>query len=178
MGTGENFRMLVDTKGRFVPHRIDDKEAKFKLCKVLQKKIGKQKIPYIVTHDGRTIRFPHPDICINDCVKLNLATGTVDGVLKFQNNSIVMITGGNNIGRIGTLQSLEKHPGSFEIAHVRDATGNIFTTRLGNVMVIGDSKAPVISLPKGEGIRLTLMQERAQKIPEEDYESDNEQNED
>jgi len=38
--TGENFRMLVDTKGRFLPHRIEQKEAGFKLCKVLKKKIG------------------------------------------------------------------------------------------------------------------------------------------
>jgi len=159
--TNENFRILVDTKGRFLPHRIDHKEAGFKLCKVTQKRIGKEKVPHIVTHDGRTVRYPHPDVQINDCVKINLGTGAVDGIVKFQNNAIVMITGGNNIGRIGHLQSLEKHPGSFEIAHVRDASGNAFSTRLGNVMVIGDSKTPIISLPKGEGIKLTLIEERA-----------------
>jgi small subunit ribosomal protein S4e len=38
--TNEHFRMLLDTKGRFLPHRIDEKEAGFKLCKVLKKKIG------------------------------------------------------------------------------------------------------------------------------------------
>jgi len=166
--TNENFRILLDTKGRYLPHRIDSKEANFKLCKVLQKKIGKQKIPYIGTHDGRTIRFPHPDIQINDSIKLNLSTGEIMGIVKFQNNATVMLTGGNNIGRIGTLQSLEKHPGSFEITHIRDASGNIFATRLGNVMVIGDSKAPVISLPKGEGLKMTLMEERAKHIGVED----------
>jgi len=71
-----------------------------------------------------------------------------------------MITGGNNIGRVGQLQSLEKHPGSYEIAHVRDASGVSFATRLGNVMVVGDAKESVISLPKGEGIRLSLIEER------------------
>jgi len=175
--TNENFRMMVDCKGRFLPHRIDAKEAGFKLCKVLKKTIGKNKIPYIVTHDGRTIRFPHPDIQINDCIKLNLADHTVMGIVKFQNNSIVMLTGGNNIGRIGTLQSLEKHPGSFEIAHVRDSTGQVFSTRLSNVIVIGDSKQPVISLPKGEGIRLTLMQERDTRLGAE-AESNNESEDD
>lgn len=69
--TGENFRMLYDVKGRFQPHAIDAKEAGFKLCKVVQKKIGKNKVPYVVTHDGRTIRFPHPDIKINDCIKVS-----------------------------------------------------------------------------------------------------------
>ena len=38
--TNEHFRILYDTKGRFQPHRIDAKEAAFKLCKVTQKKIG------------------------------------------------------------------------------------------------------------------------------------------
>jgi len=38
--TNEHFRILLDTKGRFLPHRIDAKEAGFKLCKVLKKKIG------------------------------------------------------------------------------------------------------------------------------------------
>jgi small subunit ribosomal protein S4e len=69
--TNEHFRILLDTKGRFQPHRIDAKEAGFKLCKIVSKRIGKNKIPYIVTHDGRTVRFPHPDIQIGDSVKVS-----------------------------------------------------------------------------------------------------------
>jgi len=175
--TNENFRILLDTKGRFLPHRIDVKEAGFKLCKVIRKRIGKEKVPHIVTHDGRTIRYPHPDVQINDSVKFDLEKGEVAQIIKFVNNAIVMITGGNNIGRIGHLQSLEKHPGSYEIAHVRDATGNTFATRLGNVMVIGDNKEPVITLPKGEGIRLTLIEERAARLGQEDEEEDGEESE-
>lgn len=83
-----------------------------------------------------------------------------------------MITGGNNIGRIGTLQSLEKHPGSFEIAHVRDATGHLFATRLMNVMVIGDGKEPAISIPRGEGLKLTLIQQRDAREGDEPEEAD------
>merc|ERR1711881_218370 len=98
--TNEHFRILLDTKGRFLPHRIDAKEAGFKLCKVLKKKIGKEKIPYIVTHDGRTIRYPHPDIQINDSIKLNLETREITTVVKFVNGATVMLIGGNNIGRI------------------------------------------------------------------------------
>ncbi len=93
-----------------------------------------------------------------------------------------MITGGNNIGRIGILQSMEKHQGSFEIAHVRDSRGKLFSTRLGNVMVVGDNKNSEISLPKGEGIAYNLLEERdarrthhreAEVEEEEDDEEDN-----
>ena len=78
-----------------------------------------------------------------------------------------MLVGGNNIGRIGNLQSLEKHPGSFEIAHVKDTSGQIFSTRLSNIVVIGDGKTPAISIPKGQGIRLSLIQERDLRLGDE-----------
>jgi small subunit ribosomal protein S4e len=69
-----------------------------------------------------------------------------------------MLLGGNNIGRIGVLQSLEKHPGSYEIAHVKDTRGHVFSTRLSNIMIIGDGKTPAISLPKGEGLSYNLIE--------------------
>jgi small subunit ribosomal protein S4e len=70
--TNENFRVLLDTRGRFILKTLKPEEAKFKLCKVVAKKIGANKIPYIVTHDGRTIRYPHPEINVYDTVKFDL----------------------------------------------------------------------------------------------------------
>jgi small subunit ribosomal protein S4e len=67
---GDFFRLLYDMKGRFVLHKIDANEAKFKLCKVVRRSTGTNSIPYILTHDGRTIRFPHPDIKANDTIKV------------------------------------------------------------------------------------------------------------
>merc|ERR1711907_347664 len=166
--TNEHFRILYDVKGRFQPHKIKEAEAGFKLCKVTRKSINKQKIPHIGTHDGRTFRFPHPDISLNDSIKINLATGEIQSVVKFTNGATVMLIGGNNIGRIGILQSIEKHPGSFDIAHVKDAHGQTFATRVSNVFVIGDGKSPAISLPKGEGIKLSNIEERDARRDDED----------
>jgi small subunit ribosomal protein S4e len=169
--TGENFRILYDVKGRFQPVKIDAKEASFKLCKVKRKVIGKNKIPYIVTNDGRTLRYPHPDIKKNDSVKLNLETNEIDGVVKFENGATVFVTGGNNIGRVGTLMHVEHHPGSYEIVHIKDAQGSQFATRLSNIFVIGQGKKPLIKLPKGSGVRLSLIAERnARIVAEEDDE--------
>lgn len=171
--TNEFFRILMDIKGRFYPHRIDAKEASFKLCKVTKKYIGKKKVPFVTTHDGRTFRFPHPEINVGDSLKVNLNNNEISSIIKFQNNATVYLTGGNNIGRIGVLQSVEKHPGSYDIARVKDAFGNIFATRVSNIFVIGDGKSPAISLPKGEGKRLSLIEERDAKADyEEEYEDD------
>ena len=95
---------------------------------------------------------------------MNLQTGEVDGVIKFENGASILATGGNNIGRVGILQHIEKHPGSFDIAHVKDSTGHSFATRIGNIFVIGEGKKPVISLLPGKGIKLSLQEERERRI--------------
>lgn len=89
-----------------------------------------------------------------------------------------MLTGGNNIGRVGILQHVEKHPGSYDIVHIKDSRGKHFATRVSNVQVIGDGKKPAISLPKGEGIRLTLIEERNQKVNVEEDEEESAQDSD
>ena len=168
--TNEHFRILLDTKGKFNPHRIDAKEAAFKLCKIVRKTIGKNKVPYVVTHDGRTVRFPHPNIEIGDSVKFNLATHEIDGVIKSVNGATVILTGGNNIGRIGVLTSIEKHVGSYDIANVKDVRGKAFSTRVSNIFIIGDGKTPAISLPKGEGLKFTLIETRDARFADEEAE--------
>lgn len=51
-----------------------------------------------------------------------------------------MVTGGANLGRIGVITNRERHPGSFDVVHVKDSTGNSFATRLSNIFVIGKVK--------------------------------------
>jgi len=120
--------------------------------------MGPKGIPYVVTHDGRTIRFPSPSIKQNDTVKLNLRTGEIVTSFKFEVGAKVMVTGGNNIGRVGNIERLEKHPGSYEIVHVKDENGLEFSTRLVNVFIIG-TKNPEIALLKRHNY-LSIIQER------------------
>ena len=63
--TGENFRIIYDVKGRFTVHRITSQEAKYKLCKVREVKVGPNAVPYLYTTDGRTIRYPDPIIKVS-----------------------------------------------------------------------------------------------------------------
>ena len=69
-------RLLYDTKGRFVPHRISKEEATYKLCKVKRCQFGKGGVPFIATHDGRTIRYPDPDIKVGALAMLCLMLPT------------------------------------------------------------------------------------------------------
>ena len=43
--------------------------------------------------------------------------------------NLAMVTGGHNLGRVGTITHREKHPGSFDIVHIKDTLGHTFATR-------------------------------------------------
>jgi len=158
--TNELFRLLYDTKGRFAIQRITPQEAAYKLCKVRKTAVGAKSVPYVSTTDGRTIRYPDPVIAVNDTVKLDLSTGKITDFIKFDVGNLVTITGGRNLGRVGVITHREKHPGSFDIVHVRDAAGQAFATRLSNVFVIGKGTKSYVSLPQGKGVKLSILEER------------------
>merc|ERR1711977_180629 len=88
--TGEHFRLIYDTKGRFAVHRVEQAEAEYKLGKVKRVQLGRGGIPYLVTHDARTIRFPDPAIKVNDTVKIDLATGKITDFIRFDTGVIAM----------------------------------------------------------------------------------------
>jgi len=177
--SGEHFRLMYDVKGRFAVHRITEEESKYKLCKVRRVQLGAKGVPHLVTHDGRTIRYPDPAIKVNDTIKLLLPTTPIapatagapnptavesshkiDGFIKFEVGNLVMVTGGRNMGRAGTITHRERHVGGFDIVHVRDVQGRDFATRLSNIFVIGEGSKAWVSLPKGGGVKLSIAEER------------------
>merc|ERR1712002_986054 len=162
--TNENFRLIYDVKGRFTIHRITNQESKYKLCRVRAVKTGPKNVPYLYTSDGRTIRYPDPLIKVNDSIQVDINTGKIMDHIKFDSGNLCMVTGGRNTGRVGTIMSRERHPGSFDIVHVKDASGHTFATRLGYIFVIGKGNKPYISLPKGKGIKLTIAEERDKRL--------------
>jgi len=174
----EVFRVLYDVKGRYVLHELKDpKEAGMKLCRVNNVSRAKKAtighnpfvsgqagvIPYLSTHDGRTIRYPDPLIKKNDTIQVDLKTGKISGHLKFDIGNLAMVTKGANIGRVGVITSKERHPGSFDIVHLKDKKGVPFATRQSNVFVIGDAEKAWISLPKAKGQRSTILEERSER---------------
>merc|ERR1711994_1048634 len=162
--TGENFRLIYDVKGRFTIHRITNQEAKYKLCRVRAVKTGPKNVPFLYTSDGRTIRYPDPIVKVNDSIRLDINTNKIMDSIKFEAGNLYMVTGGRNTGRVGTIMHRERHPGSFDIVHVKDANGHTFATRLAYIFVIGKGNKPYISLPKGNGIKLSTAEERDKRL--------------
>ena len=156
--TGDRFRLFYDEKRRFTLLRINeksDKELHRKICKIVRVEIGANKIPYMVTHDARTIRYPDPSISVGDSILYNFQTKTIEKHFTLTIGHKALITGGNNLGRIGVVLSIVKKFGSIAVVTLKDEAGHVFNTRIGNVFVIGDSKV-ACALPKAKGVISTV----------------------
>jgi len=159
----KHYRLLYDTKGRFELVTVKDSESKFKLCRVQKNAVGRGGIPYVTTHDGRTIRFPDPEIKVGDSVKVTLESNTISDFYKLDIGARVMVVKGRNTGRIGNVRKIEKHPGATNIVHIDDVSNHKFATRQQNVFVIGTKDQAVVTVPKLKGVKLSIIEEKEKR---------------
>lgn len=163
--TGDRFRLVYDAKGRFSFVNLSDSESNVKLLKVVNLYTATGRIPVAVTHDGHRIRYPDPNTSIGDTIVYNLKEKKCVDLVKSRVGNAVMVTGGANRGRIGEVVKIERHPGAFNVAHLKDASGAEFATRAANIFVIGkDLKNLLVAVPKQQGLRMNVIQEREEKL--------------
>merc|ERR1711939_658 len=135
--TDEHFRMLYDAKGRFVVHRLNHKN------------FSKEK-----------------DYKLCRCQKLAWGAKSVPtDMIKFETGATVVITKGQNQGRVGVITGRDKHIGSFEIVHIKDTKQRSFATRISNVFCIASKDdTEMVSLPRGKGLRDNILEERKKRL--------------
>jgi len=159
--TGDNYRMLYDIKGRFTLVKLKNKdEQNIKLVKVVKRTMGPNKVPYIVTHDARCIRYPNPDIHVFDTLKIDLTTGAIKDTMKLEIGKTVFTTGGSNRGRVGVIVNRTRLQGAFDMIAVKDKNGHSFNTRIDNCFVIGEKDRSTITLPRDLGLKKTIIEEQ------------------
>ena len=54
-----------------------DVATQYKLCRVKHSRLGDKGIPFVTLHDGRTVRFPDPEVKVNDTVMLDIETNKI-----------------------------------------------------------------------------------------------------
>ena len=158
-----NYRVLYDQKARFTFVKITDAEAKFKLCKIEKKALGPNKLTYLVTHDGRTIRLADKDIKIGDTVKFNLEKNEVEDFIPMSVGNLAYCSDGNNRGRVGIIDHINKFDNNFDLITIKDANGHSFTTRTSYIVTIGRGGKSLITLPKRNGLSLSIIEEAAKR---------------
>jgi len=167
--TAENFRLILDSKGRYYARPIDDKESKWTVVRIVKKYRAPFGLVNCIAHTGWTLRYPHRKLAINDSVKIFLddkQNPDNQEVIKFRVGAEALCTGGRNKGRIGIITHRKKLPEQDDIVKLTDRTGSEFSSQLKNIFVIGDgkSKALVGYDGKKNGLRKTTIEECAERM--------------
>ncbi len=105
--TAEQFRILIDKKGRLTVVPIVKEEAGVKLCKIVKKGMVKGKVQ-IGLHDGRSIIVEKDGYKTGDSLLITVPDQTIKEHLKLEKGVLVYLIGGKYIGNIGTIDKLEK----------------------------------------------------------------------
>ncbi|MDD5181550.1 MAG: 30S ribosomal protein S4e [Candidatus Nanoarchaeia archaeon] len=140
----ENFRILFGMDGRIKLIRIPHENAKFKLCKILDKtKISNGRLQ-LNLHDGRNIITEDSSMKTGDTLKISLPDQKVLKHIALEKGVKVMITDGKHIGEIAVLDEFKPQPGSKQDRVILTAeNGDKFETLKNYIFVIGKENSEI-----------------------------------
>jgi len=118
--TGENFRLVFDTKVASPSTAPPAPWSSTKLCKVKRVRSERRAPPT----SSRTIRYPDPSVY--DTVKVDVATGKITDFIRIDTGTIAMVIGGRNMVRLDVITHRERHDGSCTSRRVATRLGNVF----------------------------------------------------
>jgi small subunit ribosomal protein S4e len=140
----DNYRIIVDRKGKLIPVQIKDAEAKLILKKVKSKKSLKGKKTQINFAEGTNIlseeKYDAGDTIVfsNEKIKEHL---------KLENGAMIYILAGKQVGNIGIIKDIQEKKG-LQPARITFTKGKEdFETLKEYVLVIGKTK-PLITVEK------------------------------
>jgi len=141
--TDENFRILIDARGKIRAVRIDKARAEWKLIRVEDKTVVKGNRFQINFHDGRNILLEKNVYKTGDVLKIALPTQKVLDHYPMEIGNTAMVIGGKHSGSIEKIESIEIVRSSKpNIVHFKE-----FMTVRDYIFMVGKS-APEITVPE------------------------------
>jgi small subunit ribosomal protein S4e len=143
------YRVLPDEKGRLILYPIAVENKDFKLCKIVDKTTIKGGKTQLNLHDGRNY-LTDEQYKVGDVVILKVPDQEVSEVIKFENGTIGLITGGKHIGEIGRIKEINITKSSMpNTVEMETEDKKVFLTLKDYVFVIGKEES-AIALPGGK----------------------------
>jgi len=137
----EHYRILLTKKGRLQPVKIDDKESKVKISRIIGKRNIRKKTQVNLS-DSRNLLVDKDDYKVGDSLVIDLAKGTPAKHLKLEKSAFIFLTKGSHVGETGVIEDLKEGSVFF-----KSKDGQVFETGKDCVFVIGKQK-PEISIPE------------------------------
>ncbi len=142
----KDYRILFDRRGKLILIPIKADNAKWKLCRIENKKIVKEKQTQLNLHDGQNKIVKKDEYKTGDVLKINFENKKIDDVYKFEKGAVSMIIGGRHIGEIANIDEIQTTVSSkSNLTKMKGYTE--FTTLQKHVFPIGKNK-PSIEIPE------------------------------
>jgi len=144
------YRILPVERQGLTILRIPKDEAKFKLCKVMDKRIAPKGSVQFGVHDGRNIVPPKDQTSseyrTNDTLRVSLPTQRILSHIKFAKGNLALVVAGRNAGKSGKIVELQNGTATRPaMVTIEDKTGTKFDTIVNYTFVVGTDK-PAIKL--------------------------------
>jgi len=145
-GLKKEYRLLIDTHGKFRLQELSKTETNIKPRKIIGKKQMKGGKSQVNLFDGKNL-FVEKDYNVNDTLVFDTKTDKVKDHFKFEKGALIYIVDGNQVGELGILKEVLESEGSNQTKIVCTKGKEEFTTLKSYAFVIGKTK-PVITLLK------------------------------
>jgi len=139
--TKENYRVLLDKKGRLQLTHIEEREATWKLCRVEGKTTLKGGKHQLNLHDGRNVLVDKDVYKTGDTIKIELPSQKVLAHHPLAKGATAMVIGGSHTGNMAQIDHRIPKTGSAE--DLIELEGGLRTVR-SHIFVVGSGKAEVV----------------------------------
>ncbi len=139
----EQFRVILNEKGKIDLTKISKDEASIKPCKIIGKTMVRGKLQ-LNLFDGKNIFVDEDGYKVGDTIILSLPEQKIVKHLKLDKKSTIFLIGGKHIGEIGNVENVIKDKVIY-----KNFKGDLIETFKKYAFVVGDNK-PMIKLNKDE----------------------------
>ena len=137
--TNEQFRVVLNRKGKIDIVRIKKDETSVKPCKIIGKRIVRGKLQ-LNLYDGKNILVDKDTYKVGDTIVLSLPEQKISRHLKLDKKSAIFLTGGKHIGETGSVEDIVEN----KIIY-KNKNNDLVETLKEYAFVVGDNK-PLIAL--------------------------------
>ena len=139
----ENFRVILNSKGKLDMIKISEDESSLKPCKIIGKKMVRGKLQ-LNLYDGKNLNDGNNSYQSGDTVLLSLPEQKIIKHFKLKKKSTIFLTGGKHIGETGNVEDIVED----KIIY-KNHKGNLIETSKKYAFVVGDD-SPSITLNEDE----------------------------
>jgi small subunit ribosomal protein S4e len=138
--TKQNFRMLIDARGKLRLKDISMDRSKWKLCRIEGKTTVRGGKTQLNLHDGRNVLVEKSEYKPGDVLKLEIPSQKIVDTLQLKEGNMAIVIGGKHAGEIGTIKKYEviKGPAPNIIWFKEE-----FSTTKDNVFIVGTKKSEI-----------------------------------